>query len=90
MKNNKHRIRKLESALQRRKATWYLTDGVTQVSAYNDELWDCFTSAMRRRPHPLLESVINANPQTYDGDSTVLSLIQKLHESRRRQLDTAN
>lgn len=86
MKNNRHRVKKLESTLKRKKVSWQLVDG-TRAEAYTDEIQDCFVSVMRRRPHPLLEKILSAKPQSYTGDDTFLGLIQKLHASRQRRLN---
>lgn len=86
MQNNKHRVKKLESVLKRKKVSWHLTDG-TPVSAYTDEIQDCFAATMRRREHPFLEKILSADPQSYTGDDTFLRLIQKLIQSRQRQFN---
>lgn len=89
MKNNRHRVKKLESLLKRKKVSWQLKDGTT-VTAYGDELQDCFAELMRRREHPLLQKILNADLQSYNGDDTFPWLITKLHESRVRQRSVAN
>lgn len=86
MRDRKRRIKKLESELKREKAHWLLMDG-TQAEAYDDEILDCFVAVMRRRPHPLLEQVLNADTATYSGSGTFLQLIQKLCQSRERRLN---
>lgn len=89
MNNNKRRVEKMESMLRRKKVSWQLKDGTT-VTAFGDELQDCFTTLMRRRAHPLLQKILDGDLSTYTGSDTFPWLITNLHESRVRQFNTSN
>ena len=75
------RIKKLELVLGGQKVHWRLKDG-TQVEAYSDEIVECLGVVFRRKPHPLLEKIREADLTTYTGDDSFLGLIQAFLKSR--------